>query len=547
MKTVFTIALLVFLTAFATVSSASFTAQIKTGTAGGIVRAIALQPDGRILAGGWFDGANGLPRTGIVRFHQDGSLDTGFNVTFDSGSDDVYAIALQPDGKILIGGSFGSVNNTPAFSVARLNRDGTLDSTFVFEAAGTTRRIAVLPNGKILVAGNMTGINYDPSKPEISFIARLESNGSTDAGFTPPFSQADIHAIEPLSNGQVLVGGNFDQYMVRLNENGSLDSSFTPGGFGVTPGYTVYDIKVLPDSAILAAGNFQISSQAVTEATGVVKLEANGNLKQAFDRTPFLDQTTHALALQQDGRVLVGSAGAGGYIVRLDSYGVLDGSFSPPVINGTVEALAVQNHDGKVLYGGTMEIPAYGIGRLTATGAMDTTVMHKLTAATAGNGTGIVTSDIPGIACVSGNLYDCSAFYDDGTTVILATATGGGSTFDGWSGRCNGFSPCHAAMTADAGVSALFNPGSPLAMIAATGFANVGNAYGAAGADATIKAVGGIHPTATLSMNSSNKNIFLQGGYDSAFLSPLSGSPTVLQGLLSVSGGRLRVDNIKIR
>jgi uncharacterized delta-60 repeat protein len=97
--------------------------------ANGRVNAILQQPDGKILIGGAFTSVDGVARNRIARLNADGSLDTGFNV--GSGANNaVFDLALQPDGKIVVAGSFTSVNGQSRDRIARLNPDGSLDSGF---------------------------------------------------------------------------------------------------------------------------------------------------------------------------------------------------------------------------------------------------------------------------------------------------------------------------------------------------------------------------------------------------------------------------------
>jgi uncharacterized delta-60 repeat protein len=83
------------------------------------VNSIALQPDGKILIGGYFDTYNGTTRNRIARLNTDGSLDASFNPGTGA-NDGVRSIALQPDGKILIGGLFTAYNGTGRNRVARI-------------------------------------------------------------------------------------------------------------------------------------------------------------------------------------------------------------------------------------------------------------------------------------------------------------------------------------------------------------------------------------------------------------------------------------------
>jgi len=116
------------------------------------VNASVLQPDGKIIIGGGFGTFNGAVRNRVARLNADGSLDD----TFDpggGGNNSVYSIALQLDGKIVIGGAFTIFNGSVRNNVVRLNADGTLDNTFNPGSGSnnTIRAIALQPDGKILI------------------------------------------------------------------------------------------------------------------------------------------------------------------------------------------------------------------------------------------------------------------------------------------------------------------------------------------------------------------------------------------------------------
>jgi uncharacterized delta-60 repeat protein len=148
----------------------------------GLVNALALQPDGKVLIGGYFFFVNGMSRTRIARLNTDGSLDTGFQNGMAGADGEVEAFALQPDGKILIAGFFRSVNNVPRSGVARLNPDGSLDMTYQNGMAGTGSGVlacALQPDGKMLIGGAFTSFNGVPRYR----IARLNTDGSLDELF----------------------------------------------------------------------------------------------------------------------------------------------------------------------------------------------------------------------------------------------------------------------------------------------------------------------------------------------------------------------------
>jgi uncharacterized delta-60 repeat protein len=95
------------------------------------VEAIVVQPDGKILIGGYFRSVNNTPRSGIARLNTDGSVDSSFqNGMAGAALPIVLALALQPDGKVIVGGDFTAFNGVPRYRIARLNADGSLDNTF---------------------------------------------------------------------------------------------------------------------------------------------------------------------------------------------------------------------------------------------------------------------------------------------------------------------------------------------------------------------------------------------------------------------------------
>jgi len=158
-----------------------------------------VQPDGRLLVGGWFTTIGGQPRTRIARLNADGSLDTRFNPTVNQR---INTLALQPDGKLLIGGLFTAVNGVSRSYIARLNANGSLDMDFNPSADSFVFALAVQPDGSVLVGGEFTALNNDDRRR----IARLNADGSLDAAFDPA-ANAPVLALAVLPDGKPVVGG----------------------------------------------------------------------------------------------------------------------------------------------------------------------------------------------------------------------------------------------------------------------------------------------------------------------------------------------------
>ena len=197
-------------------------------------RVITLQPDGKILVGGDFTTYNGVAQNRITRLNSDGTRDTGF----DSGtgfSNPVRNIVLQPDGKILVGGVFSIYNGVTVNSIVRLNTDGTRDTGFSTEGTGfgnIIHAIALQSDGKILVGGEFTTYNGI----FLNRIQRLNADGTRDTGFVIGTGFNNIvYTIVSQSDGNILVGGLFTSYngnprkaIARLTSSGSIQQETLP-------------------------------------------------------------------------------------------------------------------------------------------------------------------------------------------------------------------------------------------------------------------------------------------------------------------------------
>jgi uncharacterized delta-60 repeat protein len=350
------------------------------------VTALALQPDGKIIIGGYFTTYNGTARNNIARLNADGSLDTGFLNTGAGAESGVRAITRQSDGKIIIGGEFTAYNGTARDRIARLNADGSLDTGFLNTGTGADiflDAIALQPDGKILIGGLFTTYNGTARNN----IARLNANGSLDTNFDPGTGanrRVNVVALQP--DGKILIGGEFVTYngvgrndVARLNTNGSLDTGFLNTGTGV--GGEVIAIAVQPDGKILIGGEF--ATYNGTARKGIARLNADGSLDTNFNPGTGVDNYVDAIALQSDGKIIIGgrfttyNGTNRSSIARLNADGSLDTGFlsTGTGVDDYVGAIAVQP-DGKIIIGG--EFTTYngtarnGIARLNSNGSLDT-------------------------------------------------------------------------------------------------------------------------------------------------------------------------------
>lgn len=185
----------------------------------GTVYAIAVQADGRILIGGSFTQVNGVSRTYLARLFPDGSLDASFAPMLSGIA--VYDIVVLDNSDILIGGNFSTVNGATQHDIVRLTTDGQIVPGFSSPTnLDEIYSLAVLPDGKYI------GATYYR-------IVRIHQNGSLDR--TLSLVNGVARKVVLLADGSILVGGHFTTvngasraYLARVNGEGVLDGSFQP-------------------------------------------------------------------------------------------------------------------------------------------------------------------------------------------------------------------------------------------------------------------------------------------------------------------------------
>ena len=394
----------------------------------GVVNTLAAQPDGKVLISGSFTTVKGLIRPGLarlnadgsgdttfnpavaggglfalqangklllpiyggglVRLHPDGSLDNTFSASIAAFDEGIYSIAVQPDGKVLIGGGFTVVNGTNRVGIARLNADGTVDNSFnPGSGAYGVYAIAIQSDGRILIAGGFQSVNGT----DRNRVARLNANGSLDGSFNPGEGPSDwVYSMTLQSDGKVLIGGNFTTVnastchgIARLNANGSVDGSFNPGSLltgNPTTYTTVLSLAVQTDGKVLVGGTFAINA---TNWIKMARLNANGSLDAGFNPGTSVGNSVAAIAIQPDEKILIGGAFTAvhgtnrNYLARLNASGSLDAGFNPgSSIDGGVMTSALQP-DGKLLIGGNFTtvggLAHTGLARLNPDGSVDGT------------------------------------------------------------------------------------------------------------------------------------------------------------------------------
>ena len=369
-----------------------------------------------------------------------------FNTTVD-------AVVPLPDGKLIIGGdiSAGIGSASGIRHIARLNADGSVDSDFLtglgFNAPVTD--IVLQPDGKLVVAGDFT--SYDGTA--CNRLIRLNPNGTADTAFVSAYGtgpDAPINALALESSGTLLVAGEFSNFagqparkIVRLLPTGARDTIAPVNVDPVVSSVSWIDaVAALPDGKILIAGGLWQDYDFAIDGfrSGVVRLLANGNRDTTFDVGAgahslaggrYSLSNVSAIAVQSDGKVIAGgsftawngTAAAG--MVRLNTNGSVDGSFTPPSFGGSAGTILIQP-SGAVVVGGGFSTPAPYLVRLAPSGALDAT-WNPGGAPSAP--VYVVSQDSAGGLFVGGNFFN---YAGASSRPVVRVAAGGGDAYDRW-------------------------------------------------------------------------------------------------------------------
>jgi uncharacterized delta-60 repeat protein len=429
---------------FAQTADGSFSPFI---TGPSIITASALQSDNKlILAGSVIAIGTARVTAGMVRLNTNGTIDNTFNIGtgashLNQGSTTVRALLVQPDGKILVGGSFTSFNGQTT-NIVRLNTDGSIDNTFNTGTGANSMimEFALQSDNKIIVAGFFTSFNGTVLKG----IARLNANGSIDNTFTPPAieflsgtSSTTRMGLAIQSDGKILMGslhthvnGVAKPYLVRLNSDGTLDNAFMTN-LGTGLDNYVTSIAFQSDGKIIIAGNFTKVNSASANRNRIARLNTDGTLDSTFPTVASINSSIQTIKVIAADKILV----SGGFtspknrILRLNSDGTVDSAFNPgtgfePADGGSPSLVSFTHvqSDNKIIstgafakYNGTLRI---NLARLSDIGVVE--------AAYAPNPTGVATI-YKSETLSSGKILLCGDFlfingnYYPGIARLLAT------------------------------------------------------------------------------------------------------------------------------
>ncbi len=305
--------------------------QVATDMLGGdMATSVAIQSDGRIVVAGYVHRPDGNMSSLVARYLTDGTIDPSFNgvgwvaidytggISYESAAN---AVAIQPDGKILVAG--GSAGN---FALARLHTDGSLDNSFAFDGKvtmdlgpteGACMELALQPDGRIVVSG----FAYDGQEDDAA-VARFNTDGTLDTSFDVDgkvITNMGVGGYVPQGmalapDGRIVVAGSQEGsfLLMRYNTDGTLDTSFDLDGRVLTILSSIwaqaFSVALQPDGKIVAVG---YANSGVDYDFAVVRYNANGSLDNTFDldgkvlTDMSVNDEGHAVVIQPDGKILV--------------------------------------------------------------------------------------------------------------------------------------------------------------------------------------------------------------------------------------------------
>ena len=355
--------------------------------------AVALQPDGKIVVAGttlgYGEGGDYRSDFALARFDSDGSLDTSFSgdgkqiTDFGAGTvSTAAAVAIQPDGKILVAGSARVSAVEWEFALARYGADGSLDKSFAGDGTlttglgGSASSVAIQTDGGIVVAGDSGLARYGPD-------GSLDSSFGGDGTVTTGFGGS---AVALQTDGKIVVSGAFE--LARYRPDGSLDTAFSGDGTVPTNAVWARSVAIQADGSIVVAGAISVAGELPHYDFALLRYTPDGALDPSFgsggiqttkfDAGWWEDEIAADLALQRDGKIVaVGTStpvdwvweGSAIVIARYATNGSLDQSFGDGGkrvtfhgLDNSAAAVAIQD-DGRIVVAGSGSDPGDGAGR----------------------------------------------------------------------------------------------------------------------------------------------------------------------------------------
>jgi uncharacterized delta-60 repeat protein len=380
-------------------SDGSLDTSFDVGVGAGNCQTVAFQSDGKIVVGGLFSSFNLAPNTEyLVRLNTDGSVDSTFvkgTTVFSN-----YALLVQPDGKILAGGSSGLV---------RLNINGSVDTSF--HSPLTTHpmnimTLALQPDGKILIGGG-----FNPFGGQALYgIARLNTDGSVDTSFDAG-TGFGVSAIALQPDGKVIISGSFDSIngttrprLARLNSDGSLDLSFT-GSAGIVSGTRIESLVVQDGGKIVAVGFFSFTSspsyRAIARFNGdLFATWTDGDSANKTINLPIVDDSLPESNETLNLTLTPGSGGANGGAITSATLTITDNDVAPVFTSGPPPQGITQTAYSHMFTASGVPTPSFMLtaGALPPGLQLQSTGLLSGTPTSGGTFTGITVTAINGVA-----------------------------------------------------------------------------------------------------------------------------------------------------
>jgi uncharacterized delta-60 repeat protein len=384
-----------------------------------------IQSDGKMLIGGSFTSVGGQTRNYLARLNANGSLDANFKPANLNGR--VLSIAVQSDGKIVIGGVFTVVGTEQRNYLARLGADGVLDTSF-YPNPNSQVGIVKIVDGKILVAGSFTAFEPNPGASGSTvtargYIAKINTDGTLDS--FDPGANSTVSSIVLMDGGKMMLGGAFTaftpnagtstttrNFIAKLNSDGKVDTGFSP-----TINGRVTTVVVQSDGKVIAGGQFtqflpagatDVTTQAITR-NRLIRFNADGTLDTAYEPN-VINGTVLDIALQRDGKIVIGGSFNGflskgdstwtlvKYAARVNTDGTLDKAFNLDISEASgnrVDSITLQpvGTEDKIILGGAFtsiqnvgaaRVAVNRYARINGDGVLDTTFVPAVSGGTSG-------------------------------------------------------------------------------------------------------------------------------------------------------------------
>lgn len=325
----------------------------------------------------------------VRKLDVNGNFIDAYNNVVGSPTSAIYSVAVQNDGKILVGGNFLQWGATPVGNLVRLNVDGTLDATFNTNLGSgfdnVVNSISIQSDGKILVGGFMLTLNGNPIAP---FFTRLIADGTLDVAFNGALGtgfDSQVNSITIQGDGNILIGGaftslngNFSFGLMRIDPLGVVDALFIATlNFGGGLNNQVIQIIEQPDTSILVLGFFNLFNGIPYNY--FLRIDTFGNDDFAFNGNTGtgLNAFPNKMALQNDGSILL----CGGFtefngnttnsLVRVDTFGSFDVSFTSVFESTNTLFYVGLQSSGKSIVGGNFNFsPQKYIARIIDTSSI---------------------------------------------------------------------------------------------------------------------------------------------------------------------------------